>query len=299
MRTSKELINIKKSIENYISNILQKNNNLFKKNIIVLSGGGIKGIVHIGILQKLYNYGCLENINTFAGASIGALIIALIIVGYTPMEIWEFIQLFDFTKIIKIDITKIGTNYGVDEGSKFEYVLKCLIEAKYIDPYITLLNLYKKTKKYIIFSAASINTQSVHYISYKTFPDMPLLTAIRITTCIPLYFTPIKYIHNNAELILIDGGCIDNYPIHLFEDNLDNVIGVYLNNDTENIEKIDNITNYIKLLFETLSNGMSFNAIRSYTKSTINIIVKGVGMAEFNLDIKKKRYLYDLGFNAL
>ena len=79
---------------------------------------------------------------------------------------------------------------------KFEYVICNMISAKNIDPYITLGNLFIKTQKYIIFSAVSINEQSVYYISHITFPEMPLITAIRITTCIPIYFVPIKYTYN-------------------------------------------------------------------------------------------------------
>ena len=54
---------------------------------LVLSGGGAKGITHIGIIQALE-----ENdipIDYVAGTSIGAIIGALYAMGYTPQELLE------------------------------------------------------------------------------------------------------------------------------------------------------------------------------------------------------------------
>src|SRR5438445_77313 len=72
---------------------------LQQKKIIVLSGGGMKGIAHIGGLQALDDRDCLTHINTVAGTSIGALIGTLLVIGYTPREIYEFVLHFDIAKM--------------------------------------------------------------------------------------------------------------------------------------------------------------------------------------------------------
>ena len=61
---------------------------------LVLSGGGAKGIAHIGIIQALE-----ENnvpIDYIAGTSMGAIVGALYAMGYTPAEMIELIKSDDF-----------------------------------------------------------------------------------------------------------------------------------------------------------------------------------------------------------
>lgn len=269
------------------------------KTILVLSGGGIKGIAHIGALHRLFELGYLSNFNKFIGASVGGLLIALLVIGYTPKEIWDFIQIFEFTKMVSLDIFNISSKCGIDDGSKLEYVICNMISAKNIDPYITLGNLFIKTQKYIIFSAVSINEQSVYYISHITFPEMPLITAIRITTCIPIYFVPIKYTYNDKEMCFIDGGCMDNYPIHLCDNEIDQVLGLYIHKNKEENVDIENFGSYIMLVFETLMNGIDLNSVRGYEDNTINVYIDGVNSLDFGIDINGKKGLYNKGYNAI
>ena len=65
---------------------------------LVLSGGGAKGIAHIGIIQALE-----ENnvpIDYIAGTSMGAIVGALYAMGYTPAEMIELIKSDDFVSTI-------------------------------------------------------------------------------------------------------------------------------------------------------------------------------------------------------
>ena len=55
---------------------------------LVLSGSSIKGITFLGALQYLYDNSLLKNVKTFVGTSSGAMISFLLIIGYTPVEIF-------------------------------------------------------------------------------------------------------------------------------------------------------------------------------------------------------------------
>lgn len=293
------LLNYKSSDDNHVIPLYTKHNlKYYNKSILVLSGGGIKGIAHIGALQKIHELGYLNNFTKFVGTSIGGLIMALLVIGYLPKEIWDFIQLFEFKKMVSLNILDYATKYGIDDGSKFEFVLCNMITEKNIDPYITLHDLYLLTNKHITFSGVSINDQTVHYISHETFPDIPLITAIRITTCIPIYFIPIKYTHNNKTTLYIDGGCMDNYPIHLYDNELDKVLGLYISKQKENVDTT-NIELYMMLVFETFMNGMDLNAIRGYKNNTINIIVDNINSIDFGVNLPDKIKLYNKGYNSI
>ena len=60
-------------------------------NNLILSGGGIKGISLIGAIEYLYEKNYMNNINTILGTSIGSIIGYLIIIGYTPEELYNII----------------------------------------------------------------------------------------------------------------------------------------------------------------------------------------------------------------
>jgi predicted acylesterase/phospholipase RssA len=59
---------------------------------LVLSGGGILGIAHIGMLKALDEHGLLDGIDVAVGTSAGALMAALFALGYTPDGMWEIWQ---------------------------------------------------------------------------------------------------------------------------------------------------------------------------------------------------------------
>ena len=63
------------------------------------------------------------------------------------------------------------------------------------------------------------------YICHKTYPDLSLYKAIRMSISIPFYFTPVEYNGN----LYVDGGCVDDFPLHKFKHKIDNVIGILIN----------------------------------------------------------------------
>jgi len=84
------------------------------KRILVLSGGGIKGISYIGALKALDDLCILKNFEIFAGTSAGALVLFLHILGYTSDELYTFIKKFDFAKLKNIDVSLFINSYGLN-----------------------------------------------------------------------------------------------------------------------------------------------------------------------------------------
>ena len=246
---SSEVINAK------INKIIDKNKtNKHNKTILVLSGGGIKGIAHVGALSVLYDNNILNNIETIAGTSVGGVIGFLINIGYKPEELREFIIAFDFGKLtkIKFDPLTFFNTFGMTDGNKFILVLINMMEAKQITEKTTFIELFNRTNKTLIISAACINDKQIHYFSHKTAPNMPIVTAIQMTIAIPIYFYPVKY----ENKLYVDGGCIDNYPIHIFENSSENVIGIYLIENKDYVENISNIEDYFINLSRCLFEGL-------------------------------------------
>jgi len=263
-----------------------------KKKILIMSGGGIKGVAHIGALQALENMNLLENINTFAATSIGSLIVSMYIIGYKPDELWDFIKEFEFSNLKSINITNLLKQYGLDSGIKIEYLIQRLIKAKGYDEKITMKELYEITKKKLIISTVCLNKQSVEYLSYDKYPDLSLYEAIRMSISIPGYYVPKIY----KNEYYIDGGCIDNYPIHLYNDKLEKVIGIYLNESKKDYIKINNLEEYLKTVLFCFMEGATYNSKKGYDKYTIDINLESINAIDYGVSLKEKEYMYNIGY---
>ena len=270
---------------------LDVSNNIY--DTLVLSGGGAKGIALIGALEYLNELKILQNIKTIAGTSIGGLIGTLINIGYTPDELYQFILLFDLDKIKSINVNNIFSTMGIDDGHRLEFILGKMFDAKNIDKNITFKELYEKTKVKIILTGSCLNTKKIEYFSYETYPDLKVIKGLRITTSIPIYFSPIQL----ENKMFVDGACIDNYPINIFNNNLEKVIGIYLKSTKDSLDTINSIEDYLKSIIDTFDEGISIKSINNYEKYTILIDVDKVGMIDTNFDKKFKETLYNAGYN--
>lgn len=273
----------------------------FKKNL-VLCGGGVKGIAHVGALFALTELKCLDKIETFAGTSIGSLVISLYVVGYSASELYDFIKLFDLSKLKNLSILNIQL-FGLDTGSRIEYVIKRLIKGKGLNENITLKELFDVKKKKIIFTTVCVNTMDIKYLSHETHPNMPLFLAIRMSISLPFIYVPIKYdkkIYLDGDNYLyIDGGCFDNYPINIFKNDEKNTLGINLVDSKDVIENIDNLETYILRVLKCLMVGISFNAKKGFENNTIDIHLESINIVNYEIDNNKKDEIFLKGYKSV
>ena len=268
---------------------------LIKKKILILSGGGVKGIAHIGALKALMENHILDTVDTIVGSSIGAIVGTLYVLGITPDEMFDFVKAFDLTKIKSVHMFDFIQKYGFDNGIKLEFLLYNLFLLKDTKFDITFRELFEKTKKKLIMTTTCVNDKKVRYLSYETEPDMPVVTALRMSTSIPLFYTPV----NHQGMMYIDGGCIDNYPINLFNDRLDEVIGIYLTDIRSVCQTIGNLESYLFNVIQCLMEGVTFNSTKGYEKYTISVKLDQVNLANFKIDLDKKITTYKAGYDSV
>ncbi len=171
---------------------------------LVLSGGGVRGIAHIGVIKAL------EENNIYpthiAGTSAGAIVGALYASGCSWAEMLDYfnnIQLFELNKYAINKPGFINTEKFYDSLAPFfpEDDFKSLKKSLYI----TATNLLNGELK--IFSAGE------------------LIKPILASAAFPGLFTPVK-IDNEYY---IDGGTLNNFPVDLISKFCDQIIGVYVN----------------------------------------------------------------------
>ena len=264
------------------------------KKTLIFGGGGIKGITYVGVIRALEEYKVLDNIETFVGSSVGVFLIAMYLIGYNSYNMEEFLIHFDLGKLKSVNIFNLLNNFGLDSGEKLEYVLKRLISAKGYDKNITLLELYNITYKKFIITSVCLNSLQICYLSHESYPDIPLYKALMMSMAIPICYSPIIY--NNEYYV--DGGCMDNYPIGLFEETIDEVLGFYLLNNNSIKNTFTNIESYITRVLNALWEGGHYNCIRGYRKQTVCIILDNVGSFDFNIDNDKIKLIVKKGYST-
>ncbi|MCJ8006807.1 patatin-like phospholipase family protein [Lederbergia wuyishanensis] len=276
----------------------------------VFSGGGIKGFALIGA------YGVLEQrgftFNRLAGTSAGAIMAALIAVGYTSKEIETLLDETDMkifldqrTTLLPFAIAKWLLLYwrmGMYRGNELEEWLGKKMADKGVYTFKDLPN----GKLRLIASDLSTGRLIVlpddlesYGIPKETFP---VARAIRMSCGIPFFFEPIKLRSLSGENIIVDGGLLSNFPMWLFE-NKDKkksrpVLGIKLSFNMEEQPKrvIKNGLSLFEALFSTMKDAHDARYIsRKHEKDIIFIPIDESFSTEFFLSEEKKHALIEKG----
>jgi NTE family protein len=163
-----------------------------KKNVaLVLSGGGARGMAHIGVIEALEERG--YTIRSVAGTSMGALVGGVYAAGKLP-QLKAWLYALDATEVLKlVDFTL--SRHGFIKADRVFSNLKSLIPDTDIEalpiPYsATAYDLGKEEE--VVFTRGS------------------LYDAIRASVAIPSVLTPVK----KGSSVLVDGGVVNNLPLN-------------------------------------------------------------------------------------
>lgn len=266
-----------------------------EKKILVISGGGIKGLTGLGSFKCILDNNVVNKFEILAGSSVGAVICFLYNIGYDPKDVYEVMEEIDFTQLIKYiepEILLVEPCFGISSPEPILYSIYSFMKKKNIDKNITFEQLYALTKTELIMTGTCLNDISLKYFSYRTTPDMQILKALRITISIPFIFRPYQY---NGKL-WVDGGVMNNFPIDLFNDRLNDVIGIYIDDVYESIEEIEEIQDYFIRVFRCVFRGLNYNKIELFKKYFIHIKTQGNHSTNWEITQQDKKMLYDEGY---
>jgi predicted acylesterase/phospholipase RssA len=266
------------------------------KNILIISGGGMKGYCALGAVSKLKELEIIDEPDVFCGTSIGSSMCFLLSIGYSSEELFTILHDIDSEMLIKYNIDAIfnDPHFGIANLDAFMSVITILVKKKNISRKITFKKLFNKFKKDLIITGVSVNDVKLYYFNHINTPDMEILTAIKISCSIPFIFKPVEY--NNK--IWIDGGCFNNYPIDYFIDKLDDVIGISLEDDEIFIETFNDVPSYITQVFKCILKGLNFGKYEKFKKNTIKIKVYSK-YNFFDISREEKKVLYNHGYNTV
>lgn len=267
-----------------------------------LSGGGVKGAAHIGVIKALEE----ENIkiDSISGTSSGSIVATLYAMGYRSNEIYDIfkkyckkIRYVDFWNILKLIYGLVFKRKiiidGLNSGKAIEKLINDIAKGKNIKDIsdihfplvipsvniyngkVTCFTSYKNEKRYLS------NTIFVNH--------MNIGKAVRASCSYPVVFSPCEF--NNTNLI--DGGIRENTPWReLKEIGTDKVISVVFREKFDKnccMNIIDVATRSIGLLSKELSN-YEWNG----TDYLLEIYTEKIGL----LDMDKIEELYEIGYET-
>lgn len=195
---------------------------------VVFEGGGIRGIGHIGALN--YMEACGWRWVRAAGSSVGALIAALLVAGYTAREMKRIITEIDFEKFKDKSGVRSIPFLGKPLGLLME---NSIYSGDYVERWVQDLLLDKGIKTFghiskngkcplkIIASDITrhrmlVLPEDLAYYGIRPM-DFPIAKAVRMSISIPFYFKPVILAYKNTRSFIVDGCVTCCYPINIFD----------------------------------------------------------------------------------
>lgn len=239
---------------------------------LVLSGGGAKGLAHIGALKVIEEAGV--KVDYIGGTSMGAIVGALYASGYSAKELDSIFRVTDFTRLIQDNVPRGAKTFYEKENSEKYALTLPFTNFKVSFPqaisggqniYNELVRLLFHVKDVHDFNklpipflcmATNVETGEQVLLDHGYLPE-----AIVASGTFPSLFEPSEI----EEEILIDGGVVNNYPIERVRAmGADFIIGVDVQHDLATRESLSSAT---EILLQ-INNYRTVNDMRKKSEET-------------------------------
>lgn len=222
---------------------------------LALSGGGMRGAVHIGVLKALEENNI--KIDIIGGTSSGSLVAALYALEYSPTHIYHLFKRYGGAIASSgkgAFLNSIG-NYIVNKKIKVTGINDGKLIEELYNQFANKKNVYKMTdfkmnivipttdikngKEYIFTNNVPEGKEKEKYIT-----DADVGLAVRASSSFPGVFCPCEF----KDHIFLDGGTVDNIPIkEVKAQGADKIITVTFEN-----KKINTKSNLVEIAFRAL-----------------------------------------------
>lgn len=289
---------------------------LRNKTGLALEGGGTLGISLAGALVRLYELGGLNKIDHVTGTSVGSIVATALAMGATSYYIEQKLFSLDLTKFLDggswlSNIIRIFTNYGLYKGDYIETFVSEILDDLVGNSDITFADAYQLKGIHLTIPYLSLKEKRTKYADHIITPDLKIRTAVRWSSTIPYFFQANKKFTNNILTdIIVDGGILDNYPLHILKDqccDINKIIGFKMCNTVEQnqykpipdedvSELPTNIfgfsKNFLEILYHKL---LGSHVSKDEWKRTCKIDIGKYKSTDFHMSEEDKMWLYNSG----
>lgn len=268
---------------------------------IALSGGGIRGIAHAGVLKALEDNGI--TIDIIGGTSAGSLVAALYAMGYSPYYIYILFKRYA-KELVYISsgpiVSGIGnfmmnrknTIQGLKTGKSIETIYNKIaykkgirklsqIKMPIVIPSVDIMN----SKEYVFTNYIPKGVED--HSQYIT--NITVGKAVRASSSFPAVFTPCEF-ENHA---FMDGGVLDNVPVHeVKKQGADKVIAVKF--DADPVDEKSNMMDIVMKTIDIMGSKISEESLEM-SDLVLSVYTDKVGL----LDVQKLDSCYQYGYNCV
>ena len=234
---------------------------------IALSGGGARGVAHLGVLKALEEKGVV--ISAVSGTSAGSIVGAMYAYGYSPDEIFDILMKTSFLRKMRPALAMTGL-LNIEKLRKF--FLEYLPE-----------NDFGLLKKKLAVAATEVNKGQITY-----FSEGELITPILASCCVPILFNPVKC----RGGLYVDGGLLDNLPVEPIKSSVDFMIGSHTNPIDDNF----NVKNAKVVIERSLL--MAISGSTEIKKSLCDVVIEPEMLKKFaGSEINKAKEIFEVGYD--
>jgi NTE family protein len=237
---------------------------------IVLSGGGSRGIAHIGVLRALAEADIAPEV--VSGTSAGAIIGALYAAGHSWEESLEFFATTSPFRLSKITFGKPGL----------------LDTEKIVPDFLPFFpaDSFEALERRLFISATDLVAARL-----EVFASGPLIRPMIASSSVPMVFTPTRV----GDRLYVDGGVIDNFPVSPLLGLCDVILGVYASPLSTVAD--GGLESSLAISQRAYEIGMYHASRRRFHQCDLLLCPEGLEQFGLN-DVKRRQEIHDLGYRA-
>ncbi len=234
---------------------------------LVLSGGGARGIAHLGVLKALDELGLRPT--RIAGTSAGAIAGAMHAAGYSPDETLDILQSTTLLRFMRPAWSRMGLlKMDRTEDLFLKYLPDDSFEALKTPLFIAATDL--QDGRSVIFDSG------------------PLVRPLMASCSLPGLFEPVIY----QKRLYVDGGVLNNMPLDPLEPCCELLIGSHVNPFGTTDRPLTSMRSVLERTLYLAINKTSQQQFARY-----HLLIEPPALVNYTVfDIKKARELFRVGY---
>ncbi|HHP7242366.1 MAG TPA: patatin-like phospholipase family protein [Cyclobacteriaceae bacterium] len=232
---------------------------------LALSGGGVRGVSHLGVIKALKEQGI--DITIISGTSAGAIAGAFYCSGYSPEDTAVLINNLKLNRFIQPAFTWRGF-LNITKAKEF-------------------LSRYLRNTFEDLDTPLFITATDVKYAKSRFFFEGPLMHPVLASSAIPVVFDPIKI----DNTYYADGGILNNLPVEPLIGHCDKIIASHCNPIGYDL----NLGNMRDILERSLI--MTVNSNSYSRKGICDLFIEPNGLKKYKVfDFKSSKEIFEIGY---
>jgi NTE family protein len=265
---------------------------------ITLSGGGLKGVAHVGALEVLSEHGLLSALKEYVGISAGALVAFCLCIGTSLSALRMIVSLLDFGLVRDLDpetMINFPETFGLDTGANLEKLLKTILKARKLPLTLTFEQLAEAKKGPTLrIITMNLNTCMPREFSAACTPTAEVVMAVTASMSIPIYFSPVR--DPITQHFLSDGGIYFASPFKfLSDDERRHTLSIAFDDKHKPTESISSLSGFLMQLYYSLDYHTAQELRKQWGQNILYIDCRGTNLLQFEASQEERIALMEAG----